>query len=128
MYVNNPAMAAYAEARHLYPHAGAMTVVSVGTGDRQDRITYSAAKTWGLLSWATKIVPVLMDSVSEAVDYELNALPQCRYHRFQVSNLGPASNDLDDVTPQNLANLQAVARDYVSSVSSELDEICAELS
>jgi hypothetical protein len=57
-------MAAYAEARSLYPDAEQIVVVSVGTGDRQDQITYSSAKDWGLLGWARQIVPVLMDSVS----------------------------------------------------------------
>ena len=52
VYVNNPAMAAYAEARALYPEAARIVVVSVGTGDRQDRIKYSDAKDCGLVGWA----------------------------------------------------------------------------
>lgn len=127
VFVNNPAMAAYAEARSLYRDAARMVIVSVGTGDRQDQITYASAKGWGLLGWAREIVPVLMDSVSEAVDYELNALPGCTYYRLQVPHLQDASSDMDNVTPENLANLQTVARDYVSSVSDVLDKICAEL-
>jgi len=127
VFVNNPAMAAYAEARSLYPDAEQIVVVSVGTGDRQDQITYSSAKDWGLLGWARQIVPVLMDSVSEAVDYELNALPGCTYYRLQVPHLQEASSDMDDVTPENLANLQTVASDYVSLSSDLLDTICTEL-
>jgi patatin-like phospholipase/acyl hydrolase len=127
VFVNNPAMAAYAEARSLYPDATKIMVVSVGTGDRQDQITYAAAKSWGLVGWARQIVPVLMDSVSEAVDYELNALPGCTYYRLQVPQLQEASSDMDDVTPENLASLEAVARDYVSSVSDVLDKISTEL-
>lgn len=71
IFVNNPGMAAYAEARNLYPEESEFLIVSVGTGDRNDRITYREAKGWGLLGWANQIVPVMMDSVSEAVDYEL---------------------------------------------------------
>jgi patatin-like phospholipase/acyl hydrolase len=129
VFVNNPSMAAYAEARALYPDAQQIVVVSVGTGDRQDRITYAAAKDWGLLGWAKQIVPVFMDSVSEAVDYELNALPGCKYHRLQVPQLQEASSDMDDVDPLNLKNLQSVAEEYLSSISisDELDKICAEL-
>jgi patatin-like phospholipase/acyl hydrolase len=127
VYVNNPSMAAYAEARSLYANEAQFVVVSAGTGNRQDQIAYSKAKDWGLLGWATEIVPVFMDSVSEAVDYEMSALPGCSYYRLQVENLSPASNDMDDVTPQNLANLQTVARNYVASISGELDAICAQL-
>lgn len=127
VFVNNPAMAAYAEARALYSDRAEFVVVSVGTGDRQDRIAYSTAKGWGLLGWAKQIVPVFMDSVSEAVDYELENLPGCTYHRLQIENLQQASNDMDDVTPQNLANLQSVAQSYVASQSTLLEAICAQL-
>lgn len=127
MFVNNPSMAAYAEARALYPDAAEIVIVSVGTGDRQDQITYAAAKEWGLLGWAKQIVPVLMDSVSEAVDYELNSLPGCIYYRLQVPHLQEASSEMDDVTPQNLANLQTVAKEYAASIADVLDKICTKL-
>ena len=127
VFVNNPSMAAYAEARCLYKNEAEVVIVSVGTGDRQDRISYSQAKRWGLLGWARQIVPVLMDSVSEAVDYELRALPGCTYHRLQVPDLRAASNDMDNVTPENIEYLQRVAREYLQSVASTLDAICSEL-
>jgi patatin-like phospholipase/acyl hydrolase len=127
VYVNNPSMAAYAEARALYPDATQFMIVSAGTGNRQDQITYATAKGWGLLGWAKQIAPVFMDSVSEAVDYELKSMPACTYNRLQLENLDPASGDMDDVTPQNLANLQTVARNYVASVSRRIDAICAQL-
>jgi hypothetical protein len=127
VFVNNPAMAAYAEARALYPNSAKFKVVSVGTGDRQDRIAYAAAKGWGLAGWARQILPVFMDSVSEAVDYQLSVMPACEYHRLQVPHLQTADADMDNVTPQNLANLQEVAREYVKSSSAELDAICAQL-
>ena len=127
VFVNNPSMAAYAEARALYPDATQFIVVSVGTGDRQDRITYASAKDWGLLGWARQIVPVFMDRVSEAVDHELNALPGCTYHRLQVPHLQEASSDIDNVEPLNLENLQSVAEEYLLSIAGDLATICAEL-
>jgi hypothetical protein len=127
VFVNNPSMAAYAEARSLYPDEPAFTVVSVGTGDRQDQITYASAKDWGLLGWAKEIVPVLMDSVSEAVDFELRALPGCTYYRLQVPYLQNASSDMDDADPENLRELQEVAKEYVASISDQLTKACAEL-
>jgi hypothetical protein len=127
VYVNNPSMAAYAEARALYSGYEEFVVVSVGTGDRQDRITYSAAKDWGMIGWAQQIAPVLMDSVSEAVDYEMRQIPGCNYYRLQVANLQLAEADMDNASPQNLENLQATAKQYVDSVSDELAQVCAEL-
>jgi hypothetical protein len=68
-----------------------------------------------------------MDSVSEAVDYQLSVMPACEYHRLQVPHLQTAEGDMDNVTPENLADLQEVAREYVTSISVELDGICTEL-
>ncbi|MHB8653037.1 MAG: patatin-like phospholipase family protein [Terriglobia bacterium] len=127
VFVNNPAMAAYAEARRIYPEFSEFVVVAVGTGDRQDSIAYAQAKRWGLLGWAKQIVPVFMDSVSEAVDYEINLIPGCKYHRLQVSPLPATENAMDNVTPENLANLQSTAKEYVATHSADLDAICAEL-
>ena len=127
IFVNNPSMAAYIEARKLYPDARKVVVISVGTGDRQDQIKYAQAKDWGLLGWAKQIVPVLMDSVSEAVDYELQNLPECTYYRLQVKNLPLAAGEMDNVAPENLATLQTLAKNYLSSQSALLNQICAEL-
>ena len=112
VYVNNPAMAAYAEARRLYANALRFVVVALGTGNRQDHIGYFCAKYWGLLGWAAKIVPVLMDSVSEAVDYELRQMRDCSYCRLQPEDISLASNDMDNVDPENLEALQTVAKNY----------------
>jgi hypothetical protein len=127
VYVNNPSMAAYVEARLLYPEATRVVVLSVGTGDRQDGITYAEANKWGLLGWARQIVPVLMDSVSEAVDFELTTLPECTYYRLQPRNLPLSAGPMDNVTPENLASLQAIAKNYVAAQSTQVDQICAEL-
>jgi uncharacterized protein len=127
VFVNNPAMAAYVEARILYPEAARVVVVSVGTGDRQDAITFAKAKNWGLFGWGKRIIPVLMDSVSEAVDYELQNLPECTYYRLQVPDLSLDASHMDNVTPGNLATLQKLAKDYLASQAPLLAQICAEL-
>jgi hypothetical protein len=80
-----------------------------------------------LFGWAKEIVPVLMDSVSDAVDFELRNLPGCTYYRLQVPHLQNASNNMDDADSENLKELQEVAESYVASVSSQLTTICAEL-
>jgi patatin-like phospholipase/acyl hydrolase len=127
VFVNNPSMAAYAEARRLYPAASDFVVVSIGTGNRQDRISYAQAKDWGLLGWAKQIVPVFMDSVSEAVDYELAQMPGCTYYRLQVENLPQEAVDMDNVTPENIANLQTIAKNYIAVQGALLDKVCADL-
>jgi len=127
VFVNNPAMAAYVEARRLYPDSKDIVVVSVGTGDRQDHITFDEAKHWGMVRWATHIVPVLMDSVSEAVDYEMNSLPECTYFRLQVDNLPQEAADMDNVSQENIASLQNIAKKYVADNANDLDKIAGIL-
>jgi uncharacterized protein len=127
VFVNNPSMAAYAEARALYPKAEKIVVVSAGTGNRQDQITYASAKDWGLVGWAKQIVPVFMDSVSESVDYQLGLMPGCTYYRLQVANLQAGEDAMDDVTPENLENLQSTAKEYVEASADTITKICAEL-
>lgn len=130
IFVNNPAMAAYAEARNLYPEATDFLIVSVGTGDRDDRITYNDAKGWGLIGWAQQIIPVMMDSVSEAVDYELNAVLGAaaeRQHFRLQPRLHIASNDIDDVEPENLENLKTEAEGFLQQNAATMKVICDEL-
>jgi uncharacterized protein len=130
IFVNNPAMAAYAEARKLYAEATDFFVVSVGTGDRSDRITYQQAKRWGLLGWARQIIPVMMDSVSEAVDYELNAIfgSAAKHVHFRLQpELTIASNDMDDASSENLGNLNQQAAEFLRTYAKTIQKICGEL-
>jgi hypothetical protein len=61
------------------------------------------------------------------VDFELTTLPECTYYRLQVSDLPLAAGPMDNVAPDNLAALQTLARNYVSSQPDLLDKICSEL-
>jgi patatin-like phospholipase/acyl hydrolase len=130
IFVNNPGMAAYAEARHLYPNATEFLVVSVGTGDRNDRITFDEAKDWGLIGWASQIIPVIMDSVSEAVDFELDAVlggAVSRQHFRLQPRLTLASNDIDETSPRNLQNLKMEAEKFLHDNAATIAAICAAL-
>jgi len=130
IFANNPGMAAYAEALNLYPDESEFFIVSVGTGDREDRITYAEAKGWGLIGWARQILPVIMDSVSEAVDYELDsvlgAASAQRHFRLQP-RLTIAANEMDDTTPENLNNLKLEAEEFLRKNGPTIQTICAEL-
>jgi hypothetical protein len=68
-----------------------------------------------------------MDSVSEAVDFELITLPECTYYRLQVTDLPLAAGKMDNVAQDNLATLQKLTKDYLAAQAPLLDQICAEL-
>lgn len=74
-----------------------------------------------------QIVPVLMDSVSQAVHCELKAILGSNCVRLQVPHLQEAEGDMDNVTPENLANLQSAAKEYVVSIATHLDKLAAAL-
>lgn len=113
--VNNPSVAGYAEARRLFPAATDFLLISVGTGDRHDLFLYEDVRTWGLMQWAQQIVPVFMDSVSEASEYEMHyILGQDRNFRFQPA-LQERNSPMDCVTRENLAELQEIALAYLRS-------------
>src|SRR5690606_38988087 len=59
VFVNNPALCAYAEARTMkfeskgidYPTAKDMLLLSLGTGEVKKPYAYKDAKDWGSISW-----------------------------------------------------------------------------
>jgi len=62
-----------------YQDAMQIVMVSVGASDRQDHITYSSGKNWGLMDWAEQIVQFFIDSDRGAVDYKLNICVDCGF-------------------------------------------------
>lgn len=131
VFVNNPAMAAYAEARALFPSATEFNVVSVGTGDRRDGISYSQCKGWGLLGWARHIPSVMMDSVSEAIDYELDqivgATAGCKHHRLQPM-LDFAAPEMDNIHSENLERLREGTAAYITANAALISQVCRDVS
>ncbi len=124
--INNPAMAAYAEARHIYGDADYL-VISIGTGDRHDGLKFDMVKNWGLAQWARRIPAVFMDSTTEAADQELYfILGRDRNFRLQAK-LVKAANEMDCVTAANMQALQEDAQDCLSEQSDRFEQLCSLL-
>jgi uncharacterized protein len=102
-------------------------MVSLGTGQLNRPYHYEDAKDWGLLGWARRIFDVVLDGVSDTTDYELEQLlgPE-RHARLQIELVG-ASDDLDDATPENIANLERKAAELIAAQDAEIDRVCAAL-
>ncbi len=126
VFANNPSMCAYAEILSEHRDADAL-VVSLGTGQLNRPIHYEDAKDWGLLGWARQVFNVVLDGVSDTTDYELEQLlgPE-RHVRLQIELIG-ASDDLDDASPENIANLEAKARELIAAQDADIDRVCAAL-
>ena len=127
VFANNPAMAAYTEARTLFPSARVIIVVSVGTGDRTDSIRYMQARKWGLVGWALRIAPVFMESVSGSIKYELDQIIGTAHYRYQLQ-LSPDSAEMDNATQSNMLSLRDQAKHFIEFERNSLTQLAATLS
>lgn len=131
VYANNPAMCAYVEAKTLYPEEQDFLVVSLGTGGNTRPIWFKDAKDWGMAKWAQPVLNVVFDGIDDTIDYQLQQLLPLqegdeRYYRIQTQ-LRHASDDLDDVTDQNIYALQTTAWTIIEENDRKLDALCRQL-
>jgi hypothetical protein len=121
VFAINPALCAYAEA------GGKLDVmVSLGTGQHTRRLAYEDIEDWGQLEWARPLIDVVFDGGQDAVDFQMRALAAGAYVRLQT-RLMLASDDLDDASEENLANLQREAEKLIRERSDDIDAACARL-
>ena len=121
VFATNPAVCAYAEV------GGELELlVSLGTGEHTRPLPYEEVRDWGQLEWARPILDVVFDGTADAVDLQLTALLHDGYVRLQTP-LVEASDDLDDVTPDNLDALHRDAERLITARSDDLDRVCEAL-
>jgi uncharacterized protein len=130
-------MCAYVEARGILeardsvsPSEPDLLVVSLGTGQLTDPLSYEAAAGWGLLWWARPLVDVVLDSGSDTVDYQLRALlsrsAEAGYYRFQKELVG-VSDAMDDVRPENVRDLKLLAQRLIDGEEEKLSQLYERL-
>jgi uncharacterized protein len=139
VFANNPTSLATLEAIISHKKATKETlklddilVVSLGTGSLTRQYPYENIKNWGSLDWGRSLMGIVLDGQSESVACQLEQLlpesedePQ-RYYRFQ-GLLNDANDDIDVTTPENIADLEKVARLIVQQQARDLDRLCAQL-
>jgi patatin-like phospholipase/acyl hydrolase len=126
VFAVNPAMSAFAEVMRFHP-AAEVVLLSLGTGQHTRRRSFADVDDWGLVEWARPILDVVFDGISDAVDYQLrHLLGDARYWRLQIE-LTRASDDLDDASPENIAELRRHAKELISDRSADLDAAVAAL-
>ena len=126
VFANNPTMCALADAWKLWP-GDDLLVVSLGTGNTDRAIPYERAKGWGLAQWAHPLAEILIDGVTDTVDYEASeALGDGRsqYHRFQT-DLPTTMQEFDD--PAMVGALRDAADRLIVDKAVELEELCGKL-
>jgi len=127
VFANNPTMCVLADAKKLFPADTEFFVVSLGTGNADRPIPFDDAKGWGLAEWAHPLIDVLIDGVSDTVDYEVQELvPDGNYFRFQT-DLAPSIQEMDDTHPSTIEQLKACADQMIARRAGDLSTVCAAL-
>jgi patatin-like phospholipase/acyl hydrolase len=145
VFVNNPALAAYSEARtirfsqHVAPHkpdfptAKDMLIISIGTGTVKTPYHFDKIKNAGLIAWLPIVIDIMMSGNSETVDYHLRKMyntlaptDEQDYYRLEPS-LQDASSEMDDVTDRNLQQLHEAGLHFIAKNDALLEEIVDKL-
>ncbi|WP_336232524.1 patatin-like phospholipase family protein [Thalassospira sp. CH_XMU1458] len=129
VFVNNPTICAYAEAKTLSYRDEDLLVVSLGTGVGNWKIPYDDAKDWGKVGWVRPLISVMMDGASDAVDFQMNQLlpgngsgKKQRYFRLDT-DLKLASEEMDDPKPGNIQNLKDEANRIIEENTAQLETL-----
>jgi uncharacterized protein len=126
VYAVNPSMCAYADVVRSGRRDELALMLSLGTGAHTRAYTFEQARWWGQLGWARPVLDMVFDGVADTIEFEAGTLMEDRYVRLQTA-LDLASDDLDDASAANLANLRTEAERLIAASGPELDRVCAIL-
>lgn len=103
---NNPAMAAYVEARQMDPYA-AISMVSLGTGRNETPFLYKDAKDAGLPEWARQLLAIMFGGGAELMHDQCAALLGENYVRLQADLPRPVAMDATDAKSMAIRRMAA---------------------
>ena len=101
-------------------------MLSLGTGAHTRAYTFEQTRDWGQLEWARPVLDMVFDGVADTIEFEAATLMGDRFVRLQTE-LHVASDDLDDASERNLADLRTEAEQLIAASEAELDRVCAVL-
>ena len=151
VFVNNPALCAYSEARSLRfsqrnvlpgnfakpkpdkPSAKDMLLISIGTGSSKRKYEFEQLRDAGLIKWLPVLIDIMMSGNSETVHYHLSKMwdtlddnDKKDYYRLEP-DLKTASPEMDNVKKKNLKLLKEAGESYVFEHTEKLNEIVDKL-
>jgi predicted acylesterase/phospholipase RssA len=110
---NNPACAAYAHAKRLWPKEEIL-LISIGTGTLTEPLSPEKTGSWGRLAWIKPLIDCLFDGSSHAVDDFFRQTNLCDYTRLQ-SSLNERTQRLDGVSDAALMGLEKLGTDLANN-------------
>ncbi|MEL7034381.1 MAG: patatin-like phospholipase family protein [Cyanobacteria bacterium J06592_8] len=139
VFANNPALCAYAEARHKFnryfnlderyengPTAKEMVILSLGTGDVKRSYPYKSARNWGKIEWLMPLFDIIMTGVSETVDYQMKQIYDAIEKHDQYLRISPILEDkslfpIDDTSDDNLRGIIKLGQEQTEKYQNRLD-------
>jgi len=129
-FTNNPAACALVEALGLRSRKpirfSQIVMLSLGTGQRPGPLSYGQCCNDGLTGWIMQLVGILMEGVSQTVDYQLKTVFESIGKRNQYLRIDGTSRDfdledfdsdqtMDDAISQNMKRLERFGRRLAES-------------
>lgn len=132
VFMKDPTLAAFLEARKLGWDKDDIILISLGSGRAQKRtFSYKDAIGWGALGWMqpSKGVPlyaIISDGQAQTASYQANHLldemPNVTYHRID-GEFEPESEDFDNARPGNILALNGAADRMIRDNTVLLDSL-----
>lgn len=140
VFVNNPALCAYSEARNLKfdnnrnkPKAAEMMILSLGTGSStaDHGYEYKKSRNWGAIQWVKPIIDIMMSGVADTVDYQLKQIYNAVEKPNQYIRLAPklftADSAMDNASAKNLQALKNDGEHNAKDFDKEITRIAKML-
>ncbi len=133
VYAGNPAMCALVESVKLWPQMSYENrfMLSLGCGKVIKPYHYHKTKRFGYLHWLHPILDILMSSVSETVNYQVqqlfavNGVPE-NFIRIDPPIL-TADSRIDNASRNNMKKLHSAAQNFIDHNQIVLDKLCDTL-
>lgn len=135
VFVNNPALVAYAEGRNIFDTGGGkmakakdMKILSISTGHTRKKYHYSKAKNWGMAEWVQPVIDIMMSGGAEVAHYQLDKIYDAigkpkQYFRID-GDLKTTSidADMDCATQENMEKLKQFGKELFEQHKKEIEE------
>ena len=119
IFINSPAVSAYAEACELYP-GDAIKLLSLGTGEVTESVDANATASESNARIVMTLLDSIFDGVAKAADKQMISFLKDRYLRIQT-RLDLASDDIDDASKNNIEALKLSAKAMIEEHNSSLE-------
>jgi patatin-like phospholipase/acyl hydrolase len=136
VFVNNPSLCAYSEARELFRRnedkknitVKDIVMLSIGTGKSCKPINNHKVQHWGAIQWTKPLIDIMMSGVADTVHYQLDQIfdsVNANHQYLRINKELPENINLatDDASEENMQQLKEFGIELAHEYDEELDRI-----